>query len=356
MKKIGILTFHRAYNCGAIMQTFALQYIISKLGGEPTIIDYLSAAKRENTKLLSFKYKTLKNILTDFVFDMYRFSKKKKFDRFIKTYIPITQQSYCSKEQLIEMDEHNFFDLYIVGSDQVWNPGNTMDDDAYMLSFVGKTHKRNSYAASLGSAELTDEQIQKLKYNLADFNIVTVREKNSLEKYPFLSDYGTNVVLDPTLLLTKEDYSVIKRKRLCKNYAFIYTVGKADKLRKYAQQICRERGLKLIDCKKSARFFIHSSPEDFLSFVENADIVFTNSFHGTAFSVIFEKKFVTEVNLKGGFNNRSDDLLNLLNIHDRDIGDPAFDIDAPIDWEGVNEIRKIEVNRSIEALKRMINT
>lgn len=131
-------------------------------------------------------------------------------------------------------------------------------------------------------------------------------------------------------------------------------VGEADKLRKYAQEVCKQKGLKLIDCKKSIEFFMHSSPEDFLSFIENAEIVFTNSFHGTAFSIIFEKKFVTEVHLKGGFNSRSDDLLNLLNIHNRDMDDAGFEIDAQIDWKLVESIRDAEIKKSMDVLRRMI--
>lgn len=221
MKRIGILTFQRAYNCGAIMQAFALQYKVSGLGVEPIVIDYLRSADRERVRFFN-KSETHKGFVSRIGICAYRTLKKRRFDNFIKKYIPITDQAYFSKGQLEELDRSNFFDSYIVGSDQVWNPGLTKNSDVYLLSFVGGTHRRNSYAASIGSAQLTNEQISLFKDNLSKFDVVTVREQSSLTKYPFLLDYETQVVLDPTLLLKQEEYSGIKRKRLYKNYAFIW--------------------------------------------------------------------------------------------------------------------------------------
>lgn len=230
------------------------------------------------------------------------------------------------------------------GSDQVWNIDNNRRDKTFVLSFCNDNRKKCSYAASIGSAEFDDEMNELYRSELCKFRVLSVREESAIEKFDFLKDNGAIAVIDPTLLLDRDTYMRIASPRIInKKYAFLYTIEEERNLRQYAKKYCEKNGLILIDSKRSIPFFVHSDPRDFLSFVLHADSIFTNSFHGTVFSIIMGKPFATEVNTKNRLNNRSLDLLIKTELSNRDIDDSSFDMDVPIDY--------LKVNKKVEELK-----
>lgn len=352
--RIGILTFHRAYNYGAVLQAYALQRALAALGAASEIIDYVGqygGAKAGSSR----RGRSLKERCKGLLRDLWRTRKRRGFDRFMRRYMVVGREKYREAAELGAMDRAGRYDAYIVGSDQVWNADITKDDPAWLLSFVEEGRKRNSYAASIGSCTFDPAREAAFRRELSRFHVLTVREKSSPEAYPFLRDCGAEVVLDPTLLLTREDYAAIASKRLVRRkYAFLYTVPAADQLRRYAADYCKEQGWLLIDIKKSARALLHAAPEDWLSFILHAEMVFTNSFHGTAFSILLEKPFVTEVDSPRTQNVRSQDLLTLTGLRWRDMNDAAFAPQAAIDHAAVRARLAAERERSLAYLKEIV--
>lgn len=357
-KSVGIITFHNVYNFGAILQAYALRHTIEEGFQDVTrceVIDYINPLKAKEHQLFYYDKKMgLKNNAKKFIKDIYRIHKNKRFDRFARENITLSDK-YESIESLVEMDRTGGYDVYIVGSDQVWNTGNNKKDTAYLLSFVGEDKKRASYAASFGACILGDEETKIYKYHLSKFDVITVRERSALENQPFLKQLNARVVVDPTLLLSKKEYQNLMSDRIVKSrYAFLYTIEEERHLRKYAIDYCKKNGLILIDSKRSIEFFLNSGPEDFLSFIYYADVVFTNSFHGTVFSLILNKQFATEVNTNGSVNTRSKDLLDEFDLIDRDIDSSEHDITKQINQENTNAILARLKRNSLGVLRQIV--
>lgn len=337
--KIGILTFHRAYNYGAILQVFALQKAIEALGVESEVIDYLSQEKRNENKLFSWNKKLgLKGNAVKFFKDIYRHKKNKEFDMFMEQCIYVSRDEYATYDDLVELEKQEAYKTYIVGSDQVWNLKNNRKDKSFLLSFVDASVKRCSYAASIGHCDF-DEQMDSLySQELNKFRVLTVREESSITEHHFLSENNAKAVLDPTLIVPAQLYNETASPRIVKDkYAFLYTIADDNELRKYAESVCKEKRIKLIDSKKSVAFMRNASPRAFLSFIKYADYVFTNSFHGTVFSIIMHKQLITEINTRRSVNNRSKDLMYKAGILDRDMNAQNYSLDNIIDWDNVEK-------------------
>ena len=354
--KVGILTFHKAYNYGAILQAYALQEKLKEMSIQSEIIDYLSTEKRIQNKLFAYSKKLgLKDNFLKFVKDCYRKRKNKAFDQFMKDEIVLSEKNYSTFDEIVQMDKQEIYDTYIVGSDQVWNYNNTLRDSAFLLSFVSNNKKKCSYAASIGNAEFNEKIYTQYNRELKKFRVLTVREESSIADYGFLRENHARAVLDPTLLLKKSDYEKLEHPRILKKkYAFMYTIACERHLRKFAKQYCKDNGLTLVDSKRSGVFFKNSSPKDFLSFIQHADCVFTNSFHGTALSIMLEKQFITEVQTKTGLNNRSYNLIKNLCLQNRDIDNAEFTLKNSIDYRVVKkELDKLR-NVSEDILREII--
>lgn len=355
--KVGILTFHRAYNYGAILQAYALQKVIRRLGIRCEVIDYWNVEKKRNHALFRIDFQMgISRNLSKLIKDIYRTWKNKNFNQFMHNVSMLSERKYSTLEELREMDVHEGYNVYVVGSDQVWNIENNSRDEAFLLIFTDNNDKKCSYAASFGSAELDAEMQQRYADELEKFRVISIREEDALEKFPFLRKDKAVVVLDPTLLLDRRDYVCISSKRIIKQkYAFIYTIPKENRLSEYARKICKQNSLVLVDSKKSMSFFINSKPEDFLSFFDNAEFVFTNSFHGTAFSIIMKKLFATEINVRGGgTNNRSKELLLKLDLLDRDIDSPNHNILKEINYDIVDITIDSMKEVSMNVLKEIV--
>ena len=354
--KIGILTFHKAYNYGAVLQAFALQKKLAALGCESEIIDYRSIEKRKKTKLFSYNTEmNIKGNVSKFIRVIYRYPKNKNFDLFMSEEMSVSPESYSTFYEMEELDKTGKYDTYIVGSDQVWNFNNNCRDKTFLLSFCHDNNKKNSYAASIGNVNFDSEMMDLYTHELSGFHVLSVREESSINEFDFLKNNHARAAIDPTLLLEKNDYIEITSKRIIpQKYAFLYTIGDVRNLRSYAKNFCVENNLKLIDSKHSSEFFLNSSPRDFLSFIYNAEYVFTNSFHGTAFSIIFQKYFGTEINTKTGINNRSFDLMKKTDLLSRDIDSISFNMKNKIDYNHVNKVLDSLKNESFSILNEII--
>lgn len=299
MKKIGILTYHKANNLGAVLQAYALQHKLLQISqvDNVEIIDYDNGIFVEKIKNNSIK-SVFKNI--------YYKIKNKGFTKFRQKYLNLSD-SYT----LDTINKSNdVYDIFITGSDQVWNLSCSGNDYNYFLNFANKDKVKISYAASIGIYEFKEDERKKLHEILNSFDMISIRENNSLRQFDFI-DKEIRVVPDPVFLLNKNEWEEIIPKRIIKqDYILVYLIQDDINVMKNAERYAKENNLKLISNKKSIEFILNNSPEKFLSWIKYAKCIFTNSFHGTAFSLIFEKDFYSDIQLIGGkINNRIYDLL-----------------------------------------------
>ena len=314
--KIGILTFHRAVNCGAVLQAYALQRYISDMGYDCEIIDYRCDAIESAYNLIHTPV-SLKSIISDLLYYNIRIRKKKKFDAFLHNKLVISPSSYY-RSDIKKMEEK--YDCFFVGSDQVWNRNLIDKDDTFFLDFCS-CNKKYSYAASLGNNKLSDEQKEYYSRMLDDFCGVSVREKSSVY---LLSEIVKNKVvqnIDPVFLLPKEIWNQMTGDQIeKKSYIFAYCLHESDVYYE-AQKMSKELGIRIIcvpsglRCSIKADFRKSLGPIEFLNLIRFADYIISDSFHAISFSIIFNKRFLA-VRKKQypELNERIDSLLQLLNI------------------------------------------
>lgn len=300
-KKIGILTFHRADNLGAVLQAYALsRYITESIGATAEIVDY------ECEKIESTRYACSDNMVKRIPLALYYKIKRSGFDRFRNEHLPLSKTVY-KKGNISESNQ--VYSTFIVGSDQVWNTGCSDHDMTYFLDFASDEKCKVAYAASLGSIMYTNAEINTYTQYLSRFKAISLREQSSISKLHLPKD--TMVLPDPVFLLDQKQWkNVAIQKNRRKKYVFVYLVLEDVHVLKAATKYARQHHCEIVINKKSMEFMMHNAPDHFLGWIENAEAVFTNSFHGTAFSILFQKKLAADVALKnGGTNNRVSELL-----------------------------------------------
>lgn len=313
--KIGILTHPLHSNYGGILQCYALNTYLRKLGHDTVVI------RRVHNKQFFLK-RWLKYILR--IIGVSRFRHKQSdnksinLSKFINSYIDYTT-SVDSVHKMKCICRQYSLDAVIVGSDQVWREDFAMNYGYnYFLDFVPKNVIKLSYAASFGLSEwhYNSSQTANIKKLLSEFRGVSVRE---LDGVTLCQDYlklTPSLLIDPTLLLDKVDYEKISSNRLVEDkYVFVYWLGDksriADTILKY-----QEDGYNIVEIQLRSNSILPSIG-DWLSYIQFADFVVTDSFHGCVFSLIFNKNFCIHSNDSGG-NGRLTTLLTILNISDRD--------------------------------------
>lgn len=221
------------------------------------------------------------------------------------------------------------YDAFITGSDQVWNP--KWYYPAYMLSFVPKDIPKISYAASLSVNELSEGQKLRFKKDLIDYKAISVREKNATELLENIAPVPVEWVLDPTLLLSKEEWEEICSDRIIEcDYIFCYFLGHDKAQRRLVKEFARKNKLKIVTLpylvggfNKSDVFFGNEklydvSPPDFISLIKHAKYVFTDSFHATVFSCIYDRSFFVFGRMGfDGMSSRIDSLLEMFDAKER---------------------------------------
>lgn len=355
--KIGILTFHRAINYGAVLQAYALQKYLVNKNIKVDIIDYRSRVIEESYKPFYYTLtrKNIRSLISDIIKLPIRVKKKNGFNKFLNREFSLSKS--MNKSDLIDIVDK--YDLFITGSDQVWNLDITGEDYTYFLDFIQDKYKKASYAASLGNFNLVNKK--ETKALLEDFKYISIREeskKNIIEGY---INKNVDVSLDPTLLLSKNEWGKIAiDTKKNEEYLLLYTVDKPVKLIDYARRIAREKNLKIIyiteyfERDSDIEYVRDASPEEFLGYFKNANMVLTNSFHGTVFSILFEKCFYVELQGQKKYNDRSENLLKNLGLQNRAIKDSESISSEKIDWNIVNKKLKIKCEDSYNYINNLI--
>lgn len=304
ISRCGIVTFHHSHNYGSVLQAYALSAAVSKLGLRVEIIDFRHpvTVDKYEWKLWSLKKSFKENITELLLRGLLQFGKgrEKAFKHFIDICLPLSER--VDDRNQISDDQ---YDYLICGSDQIWNPESSgQNNPIYFLDF-GNNAVKFSYAASSGSRRFADGEIELYKGYLLQFRSIGVREE-------FMKDYIHEVLgmlssvnPDPTFLLNIEEWTKLEKPypNIPQKYVLVYTIQKSNTVVKYAQQvahklnlplvyICNERGLKAFLEKDVDHKLMDVSPEQFLWLFHNAHFVVTNTFHGNMFSVIYRKNFV----------------------------------------------------------------
>ena len=343
--KISIITLHKVFNYGSVLQAYATELFFKRLGYEAEIIDYIP--KNWQNKALYWDIADKKGFIKDNIYRILRavsvLIKKKAFWGFVKKNVNLTK-TYKSFEELRKCCPKA--DIYCTGSDQVWNSKYCGIDKAFYLRFTKDSAKKISFAASIGKTELPQSESVVIKDYLSDYSFITVRE-NSAKK--LLGDMGlkSELIPDPTLLIEKEHWISMASPRLIKEKYLILMLlyNEDNNATEYARKIADEKGLKLVklswEMKKPSLVDVlmtHRKPEEFLSLFYHADYVVTNSFHGLAFSINLNKQFL--VIKRNEFNSRIDSLLEVTGLTER-LADKKLDMDVVnkiIDYDKVNDI------------------
>lgn len=331
---------------------YALQTVISELGYNAIVIDYKNEAvtEREMPMRLSLK-RSLKYNLKCLLFGRKHNSKIRKIKKFVGKNIDLGESCRSDNYKTV----FNQFDCIITGSDQIWNSCLTNNDYVYFLD--GYKGKKISYAASSGINGIIDERAADL---LKHYTYVGVRE-NTLKSELKSHHIEAFLNCDPTLLLDKKRWSsLITNQKRNKRYILLYMMTQSQKIIEFANKLAFMKGCELINAnpislqKFKMKSICDATPGEWLALIQNAEYVVTNSFHGLAFSINFNKQFFTEITENEANNSsRLKSLLELLELENRNIASNKFSVE-PIDFNIVNtkldEMRKESMNYLKRAL------
>ena len=347
MLKTGLLTFYHIHHYGAMLQAYATERAVESLGSGCEIIDYYvnqdnalfqrptglgSAAHDAHTAL---HYGPLK-------------ARYDRFETFSRDHLNISGRRYESLAELRQADLP--YDLLLSGSDQIWNPKifpNGRFDPVFFGAFSDR--RKIAYAPSFGIPRIPDGMEEALRGYLESFSHLSVRERQGQAIVRDIIGQDVPVVLDPTLLLTQADWASVARDGGAgQGYILCYCISRPGALAPYIRRLAEETGLPVVQLcgarqkvHPKARCIFSAGPAEFLGLFRDAAYVCTNSFHGTVFSVQFQKPFFTCVapaEMAAPESSRTFSLLSRLGLGDRIIGKgDTAELTAPIDWAAVEE-------------------
>lgn len=371
-KKVGTITFHVAHNYGAMLQAYALPIAVRMLGYDCEVIDYrfpyiYQWGKVESLRELVTAYGYIGGFLRwmkRLLFGMYfPWNARNLFNAFRDKVIYHSEKAYFSKKELKDLK----YDAIMFGSDQIWNSELT---DGIATEFVGEiscqnTTKLIAYAASCGRIEFNEDEKRAYYPLLHKFSAIAVRERglaDSLKKDGFL----VQQVLDPTLLLSRSDWDemISKTKSYIrmpkKKYILVYVFDEQDSLYSYIDKLAMEYQLEIVVVayKKKRitnkyKVYTRCGPGDFVRLIKQADVVVTTSFHGTVFSILYQKNFYCIPHPK--YRERTDSLLEVAGLKKRNVNDISCGKrQVEINWTQVEKRLDEERKASLEYIKNAI--
>lgn len=352
--RIGILTLPFNNNYGGYLQAYALMQVLKREGHAVTLIKRMHNRRPFYTRLRYFMKSIYLRLIGDFSRPLImnqesQYANKGKLQmHFVnKRIIPQTRSFYNTKE--LKKGTKDTFDIVIVGSDQVWRPEYGPNISNYFLDFIEPDIKKIAYGASFGTSQpyYTTKEISICSSLIENFDYISIRESdgiNIIKNWLPKLEQQIEVVLDPTLLLTKEHYEglISKDNINCTNKVLCYILDYSENAINLINEICHQTNLKefhIIDEKKwKDNNYIMPSIEDWLSSINTSEFVITDSFHGTVFCILFNKPFFVYLNENRG-SSRFLELLNKFNLSNRIVQNKKEVLDAlndTIDWNHVN--------------------
>jgi len=374
-KKVGLVTCYFKHNYGSMLQAYANQKILddNNIPNE-TIhieenIDFQKGKRKYYIKqLCNYTFIKAKFGMIKLKLDKIR-SKKlkqniairdKKYEQFKKNFH--LTKPYTTYQELTELCRKRYTDV-IVGSDQLWLPVN-IEADYYTLNFVPDKINKISYATSFGVSTIPDSYKEKYQTFLNRINHLSVREESGVRIVHEISNNKANLVCDPTILLTRKDWNTVAvKERIIKEpYILCYFLGKNIEHRKFAERLKAETGFQIVSLNHADEYVKYSDtfaditpydigPSEWINLIQYADYICTDSFHGTVFSLLYNKIFFTfrryQNNNRVSTNSRIDSLLDIVDLKTRLLtGKEEIEevLDLEIDYNTVN--KKIEKFRT----------
>ena len=370
MKKISLITILDNTNFGTYLQAIALGVVLQKKGCCVELVHYVRS-------FMSFKYlikRRLKNTMNPLkwikrlcIGIRQEYLRKNNW-KFVKKHISLSKR-YNSLNELANTPP--IADIYLTGSDQVWNSihNQGLDEVFYWTCISEKKHKA-AYASSIGMNDIPEIEKDRMFQYLSSYNLISVRENKGKEILSSLGLKNVEVTLDPTLLLTRGEWANLINTSCFKKvepYLLVYSVEtkkEASLINSIASSVAKQKKLKIYgiyyggrDCKMDCcdKNFYYSTPEMFVSLFLQADFVVVSSFHGTAFSINFNKQFFTV--LPERFSSRIDSLLDKCGLMNHKISDiPTAFLDSDIDYQVVNDIMKEERIKSLAFIDKILKS
>ncbi len=367
MKKVGIITYYHYYNYGTVLQAYALQNVIERMGGYSVeLIDFRASGEKKSIWgrlcLLPVYIKEWQRVLTLIRYGKILSKKKPFFENFFVEDLKTSHQTYQTFKALQENSPN--YDIMVTGSDQVWSPLLQIGlHPAMFLEFGLRKALRIAYAPSVGVSHFSKEESAFFNVHLQPYEALSCRERVGTDLLRN-SVKGKNVinVIDPTLLLTESDWNEIAiTSQIKKPYILCYFIGHKTYYRDVANRLSQKMQLPLYyipmswrDLKKN-NLISDVGPKEFLGLIRDARLVLTDSFHGTAFSINFRKSFYSFTKIKGGKeasdNSRLYDILSKYHLEDR-LYDTALDINfSDIDYTEVDKRLEEDRQKSLCFLK-----
>lgn len=368
--KIGTVTFHCSNNYGAVLQAIALVEKLNEMGHQAKIINYRPHYKTDAYKPFKIirKYNSLKHFLYNISSIPFKYKRDKEFKKFNSQNMKVWESKYYSSDEIINNPPE--LDVIITGSDQVWNPESLgAVDKVYFLGFGSENIKRISYAPSFGTSKVDEQFENEISTYIKKMDAVSVREIEGKEYVRERIGIEAEHVLDPVFLLEKDQWNKFSDNTINTNepYLLLYARERSQLLSNIATKIAKEKNLKIVNISnimmglnKYDKNIFGIGPGHFLELFKNASIVCTNSFHGTAFSIIYEKPFVVIPHRTR--NTRIASILNVLDLSSQQITDiKQFDeisVDDLINYnlERVNSLLSYERKKSISFLSNALDS
>lgn len=362
--KIGILTFHRAHNYGAVLQAYALQEYIKSLGYDVEIIDYRAVEicrahdlfKTKDFLARSITGKIL-HLFTFIFFIRKRIIRNLNFNKFINS-LHLSKCVYGEKTINIKGYEYIFF-----GSDQIWNPSIFK---GFNRIYTGQFEKGKSifitYAASAGMTSKLDDLKCEFNELIGNFDYVSVREK-SLQMYiQSLKNEKVEIVLDPIFLLNiKELNKILIEPIHTKPYVLIYQVKRDNRVNILAEKIASENNWDVVEvtCEvlTKSKFYTNQTahPLEFVGLIKSAEFIVTTSFHGTSFAILLNKPFYS-IMFNTSNDERSKSLLDALSLNERALVIGDYKSYTSIDYTNINLRLDELTNKSQSFIKSCLKT
>lgn len=365
MKKIGLVTYFKSYNYGVWLQAYATEKFLENNMFDVEIINYANKYEEEKLKYSYKEGDKLYGYITSFIKSLL-FGKvkyyRKGFKNNLDKYYHLSSVKYNDLNDLKEVT----YDILAVGSDQVWNPKITSGLDPVFLLNFGKAKKKISIASSLGSKVLTSDECAVLTKSLSEFNSISVREKFAKEYLQKFVEKEIKVLADPTFLLNKEEWKNFGKQSSYfdneEKYILTYFVSK-DKYNEKNVELVKAYSKKMnlpVWAIQFSSFFskgvdkkiLGASVADFIALVNNAALVITDSFHGTALSINLQRNFVSCINTENPI--RTQNLLKKMGLIER-INmsiDNYTEIDYSRKYEVVEEYRNDSQNWLLRELNK----
>ena len=357
--RVGIMTFNRAINYGAVLQSYALKKTILRLTDECEVINYKCDNIEKSASPFYIKSKKPKDIIVFLLQIFMRLKKNREFKKFTDRYLD-TESCVLNCKSIAQVK--NRYDLIVLGSDQIWNYQITGLDANYFGVFAGDKTVKASYAASFGVSKIPESHLDDYTNYLSYIDIISVREPEGTRIVRELTNKNSYQHIDPVFLLSKNEWShLISDASLMQDYILVYSINKSE-CYSVAQKLSDLTGLKIVGLQVSlsertkCKRVQTESPDEFLNWFYHARYVITDSFHGTAFSILFEKKFM--VCTGGGAKerlSRQTNLLDILGLSSREYSGDIRLIDHEIDYLTVNRIIQNERSKSIEYLSNVFS-